>query len=207
MEWKDFNENLAIQLEELPDPAPLTTPVQYQEAVQGLTEALQDVIRTRVPVNKPCPQSKRWWNSDLASLKKEMQKLSRKAHQCRADATHPSHTELTEMRKKYGDAILKAKHDHWADYLETATADKMWTANRYLKEPSGDSGRARIPMLRAKDKHGTEVEYNSNDEKAEILTKLFFPSRPDSSVPENFQYPKPLPYPPPHLRQSNPMSN
>lgn len=74
---------------------------------------------------------------------------------------------------------------------------ELWTANKYLNEPVGDGGRARVPSLWAKDEHGNKVEYNSNEEKADALARAFSPCRPETSVPEEYDYPEPLPKPAP----------
>ena len=57
-DWVDVLENLRIRLTEIPDPAPLRDEVSFQRAVNDLTEALQDTIRTRVEIKKPVPQSR-----------------------------------------------------------------------------------------------------------------------------------------------------
>jgi hypothetical protein len=90
------------------------------------------------------------------------------------------------------------KHKHWADYLEEATSDDIWTANRYVKEPSGDGGNPRIPSLKVNNHSGTPIDINTNDEKAKAFADSFFPKPPQaSSVPLNYEYPDPLPNPPP----------
>ena len=75
-DWKDVLENLSIRLTEIPDPAPLRDDTSFQQAVKDLTEAIQDTVRTRVKLKKPVPQSRRWWNSDLDEMRKDLNKLS-----------------------------------------------------------------------------------------------------------------------------------
>jgi len=57
-EWKDFNCELINNLQEIPQPAQITTVDQLQTATLDLTQAIQKTIRTTVPINKPCAQSK-----------------------------------------------------------------------------------------------------------------------------------------------------
>ena len=67
-------------------------------------------------------------------------------------------------------------------------------------EPTGDGGKSRIPTLKVYDEgaSGPVREINTNDGKAEVLAKLFFPRKPDvSRTPEEYEYPDPLPPPPP----------
>jgi exonuclease III len=199
-DWEDFQENLAIRLLEIPPPQPITSEQQFREAAEGLTAVIQDTIRTRVPENKPCPFSKRWWNNDLSRQKTDIKKLSRLAYKFRALPDHASHTELRKARNAYGEAIIEAKREHWEEFLENAAEQDLWTANQYFKEPTGDGGRSRIPTLKIPGEaaDGPPQEINTNEGKAEILAKIFFPKKPDQSrVPENYDYPEPLPPPPP----------
>ncbi|KIJ98004.1 hypothetical protein K443DRAFT_104713, partial [Laccaria amethystina LaAM-08-1] len=72
--------------------------------------------------------------------------------------------------------------------------------NRYLREPTGDGGKSRVPTLKvaSEDTNGLLREVNTNEGKARALAHLFFPKKPDvSRVPENYEYPEPLPQPPP----------
>src|SRR5437016_362047 len=107
---------------EIPDPAPLLNDRSFQKAVEDLTAVLQDTIHTRIKLKWPAPQSHRWWNSELEVLRKKLNKLSADSYQFRALEDHPVHSELRRIRNQYGEAIIKAKHKHWADYLEEATA-------------------------------------------------------------------------------------
>jgi hypothetical protein len=77
------------------------------------------------------------------------------------------------------------------------SADKIWTANKYIKEPIGDGGSPRIPTLKVKNAAGIETLINSNEEKARIFAKTFFPPRPpNDNALEGEEYPVPLPDPP-----------
>jgi hypothetical protein len=77
------------------------------------------------------------------------------------------------------------------------TANEMWTANKYIKEPVGDGGNPRIPTLKVKNAAGIETLVNDNDKKAKTFASVFFPPPPPA---ENafigYGYPEPLPDPP-----------
>ena len=195
VDWTDFRKNLEARLKDLNAPQPLTTEIQFQKAAKDLTEAIQDTIRTRVKIRRPRPDSKRWWNSDLKKMKKELNKLRVESFRNRALTDHPIHRDVRRLSNKYGTEILKAKRQHWTDFLEEATVDDIWTANRYFKEPSGDGGRPRIPTLQV-NQGGNTTNINDNEEKATIFAKTFFPTRPtNSSVPTRYVYPEPIPTP------------
>ena len=115
----------------------------------------------------------------------------------RAIANHPSHSELKTKSNEYGEEIIKAKRSHWSNYLEDMTANEIWTANKYIREPVGDGGNPRIPTLKTKNAAGIVTSINSNDAKSKTFAKMFFP--PPPPVIDNFtgyDYPDPLPDPP-----------
>jgi hypothetical protein len=89
--WKVFNEELAARLTDISLPAVNTSEANFQEAVTNLTSTLQDIIRTTVPISKPCPHSKRWWSKELSDLKKIKNKPSNILYKFRALPDHPSH--------------------------------------------------------------------------------------------------------------------
>jgi len=68
----------------------------------------------------------------------------------------------------------------------------------------GDGGKWHIPTLKVNNKgtNGLLQEVNTNDGKAKALAQVFFPRKPDlSRMPENYNYPKPLPPPTPITQQ------
>ncbi len=196
-DWDDFRENLASRLEEVPEPAPITSERQLHEVLKGITSALQDTIRTRIKIRRPRPDSKRWWNSDLKKMKKELNKLRTESFKLRTLTHHPIHDQRRLKSNQYGEEILRAKQQHWTDYLEELSANEIWTANKYIKEPIGDGGSPRIPTLKVKDNNGREIEVNENMDKATHFVKSFFPPPPTTtSIPKEYIYPQPLPDPP-----------
>ena len=133
----------------------------------------------------------------MIKMKKELNRLRSTSYTFRAITNHASHSELRQKSNRYGEAIIQAKRSHWANYLEEMTANEMWTANKYIKEPIDDGGSPRIPTLRTRDETGREVHINNNEEKARAFAKIFFPPPPpeDHSF-DDYVYPVPLPDPP-----------
>jgi hypothetical protein len=193
-DWKVFNEELAARLVDIPLPAILTTEVDFQNAVDNLTSTLQDVICTTIPMLKPCPYSKCWWNKELSDLKKAKNKLSSISYKFRAMPDHPSHEQHRAVRNQYGEAILKAKEQHWAEFLEEAEERELWIANKYISNPCGDGGKTRIPSLKVPAPDGSVSVIMSNEGKVELLMKQFFPPAPAAStVPPGQVYPSRVP--------------
>ncbi|CAA7270496.1 unnamed protein product [Cyclocybe aegerita] len=167
-DWEEFNKVLGDELLDIPPPGPLHTPLEIDIAASTLTKALQNTIEKTIKEQKPLPQAKRWWNSQLEELRKAKNKLSTESY------------------------CLRALENH----LDISTAD-IWTAHRYIKEPPMDGGRPRIPTLRTNDRNSREREVTDNTDKAETFAKAFFPPPPaESSVPEDYDYPELLPDPP-----------
>jgi len=101
--------------------------------VLNLTTAIQATIQEKVKLNKPCPHSKGWWNGNFCQLRKRLNQLSRLCMKQRAVPDHPCHEEWKTVASNYEEAIIKAKHQHWMDFLEEVADHKLWTANRYSK--------------------------------------------------------------------------
>ena len=65
--------------------------------------------------------------------------------------------------------------------------------NKYISTPSGDGGKARIPVLNIQNQDGSTTEAISNDDKSIALARAFFPPPPQThSVPANFVYSDPV---------------
>jgi hypothetical protein len=73
------------------------------------------------------------------------------------------------------------------------SANEIWTANKYIKEPVGDGGNPRIPTLKVKNAAGAKTSISSNEEKAETFIKIFFQPPPPliANEYEDFDYPEP----------------
>jgi Endonuclease-reverse transcriptase len=184
VDWKEFREHLAKRLEDIPEPKEIETEKEYNEAVNALTTAIQDTIEDAIPLSKPVPHSRRWWNRDLSSLKKEKNRINNQSYLHRAITDHPSHQEHSRISAKYEEAIKKAKAQHWADYLEDLSDGMLWSANKYLTNTVTDGGKSRIPTLKYISADGTEQIAETNEDKSTTLATAFFPPKPaESQVP------------------------
>jgi ribonuclease HI/endonuclease/exonuclease/phosphatase family metal-dependent hydrolase len=202
VEWTSFRKRLVEKLSHQPAIASIENEAQLNEATLTLVTALQDTINQEVKISQPRPESKRWWNSDLKEMKKELNRIRLESFKFRTITHHPSHRTLRAKSKDFGEAIIRVKREHWENYLEEMTADDIWIANRYLREPIGDGGSPRIPTLRSKDEDGNEITLASNEEKANIFGKTFFPPPPTTpTTPTGYQYPEPLPDPEPLTKE------
>ena len=173
--WDDFRRTLTEKIELSPIPPQIQDAEQLNELASNLTSAIQETISEEIKCSKPRPDAKRWWNRELTLMRKELNRLRATSYKFRALIHHPSHSELRRKSRQYGNEILIAKRKHWTDYLEGMTAQDIWTANKYLKNPVGDGGSPRIPTIRTTNEEGSEVDINDNEDKAKVFATTFFP--------------------------------
>ena len=103
---------------------------------------------------------------------------------------HPSHSQYTDTRNKYGLAIKRAKKQHWDTFLEELSGKDLWMAQHYVTNPAGDGGKAQIPTLKVLDEAGHPRTITTNEEKILAFSRIFFPRQPASDlVPSNLKYP------------------
>jgi Endonuclease/Exonuclease/phosphatase family len=74
-DWETFNSNLSAQLTNFPPPAPLACKTDFNRASANLTEAIQGAIHTTIPIQRPCPHTKRWWTLDLKKMRQTMRPI------------------------------------------------------------------------------------------------------------------------------------
>ena len=176
--WDDFRRTLTEKIELSPIPPQVQDAEQLNELASNLTSAIQETISEEIKCSKPRPDAKRWWNRELTLMRKELNRLRATSYKFRALIHHPSHSELRRKSRQYGNEILIAKRKRWTDYLEGMTAQDIWTANKYLKNPVGDGGSPRIPTIRTTNEEGNEVDINDNEDKAKVFATTFFPPPP-----------------------------
>ncbi|KAG9221604.1 hypothetical protein CCMSSC00406_0006763 [Pleurotus cornucopiae] len=192
-DWQMFRDALEKELEQLGRPTLATTVNEFEGKRLALERAIQHVIDDDniVPVTRPCPFTKRWWNSDLGMQRRRVGNLSREAYKKRGIANHGVHEAYRRARNKLADDIKIAKREHWRGFLEGVDNGTVFVAGRIVGGPGTDGGALRMPALRHK-VGGREARVTENAEKAKIFYKLFYPPPPaQSSVPKDPEYPEP----------------
>ena len=193
VDWKKFRARLEQLIRRFENAHQLSTVEDYNNMINSLTIAIQDVIEELVPVNHPCPHTKRWWTKELTIKRLEERRAHRRSFRFRYLPNHPSHEEYKLISKEYTDLIRHERTQHWKDWLEAALEKDLWTANKYATESCGDGGKTRIPTLKRPGADGVPIMMSANHEKAEFLAETFFPPPPaESSIPQNYCYPDPV---------------
>ena len=151
---------------------------------------IQGTIEEVVPISKPMPHTKPWWNLDLSRMKSEKNHLSHQSYLYRAFADHPCHQEHHDITDCYAKTIQDAKTQHWEDYLADLNEDQLWDANRYISLLAGDGGKVRVLSLTTRDATGGTVLAEMNEEESKLLAQAFFPPKPSKpTTPGHTMYP------------------
>jgi hypothetical protein len=96
VDWDGFRKNLRERMAKTPAPTSIECKAQLEEVAKAITEAIQDTIRTKMPLRCPTADSKRWWNNDLKKMRKELNMLRNFSFKYRAIATHPIHLQVKQ---------------------------------------------------------------------------------------------------------------
>lgn len=191
VDWDELCKELAESIAaagELADSAEWATTDALDDAFDLLLAIISEVVRRCVPKAKPSPFSKRWWTRELTAMRHNLECLLRRARKRRA--TEKEKDESRVYSTAYSRAIRHAKLDHWREWLEDATEQTIWVANRYAARAESGGVSTRIPTL-VDDRRIAET----TEEKTAMLRKIFFPPQPDVDLNDiaRFEYPTPLP--------------
>jgi ribonuclease HI len=191
VDWEDFQKKLEEKLKQLPAPTHITTQGALNETCKKLTETIQETIEAEVPTSDLGTKAKRWWTKELSILRKNANKAGRKASRYRDWPEHPSHGEQKEANWIFQRTLENTKRQHWRDWLERVEDPDIWMAHKYTSTPAGDGGKCRIPVLKLT-RGDQESTATTNEEKATMLARTFFPPSPPNDSPLHFVYPKPI---------------
>jgi hypothetical protein len=192
-DFKLINEILQTRLAEKCPAKEIHSKEELEDTVNTFIETIQEVLNHNVPVTKPCPYTKRWWNKELTELKKKKNKLSKLSYRLRGIHDHPVHAECKAAERKLSVRIDEVKKKHWEDWLEDATPNDIYLANKYINSKPTDYSNAQIPALKSRNPDTQqEATVSDNATKAKILAETFFPPPPESPIIPDTIYPKPL---------------
>ena len=191
--WEDFTTLLKDNLSAASlMKGELSSKEDMQANLRKLTHTLAETIDHQVPITKPLPFTKRWWNKDLENKRKQKQAQSRQA-QCMKDyPNHPIHAQYTTTRNSYKDDIKKAKLACWEKWLDDADPSSIWNIGKYIRSGPSDGGKSRIPPISSTDQDGFPTTLKDNEAKSKVFHKTFFPLPQQAmQIPANFPYPPP----------------
>lgn len=152
LNWKKADETklesaLLTSLQPLSHTLPLSSSRREIDAyVHQVTQAINSSIGQAVPLAKPPPQARRWWNGAvLDPMKKRASALRRKFQLHKSEENKKAYLAAS---KTYHLAILRLKHEHWKQYLLELDNKSLFNAARFTEGPAPPS---LIPPLRGPD--------------------------------------------------------
>ena len=116
--WTDFNKTLSNNFNDLPPPSTITSIAAFDNRLNKINGAVQDMINKHVKISMPCPYSKRWWSKDLAEWKKVTHQLGTSSKCQRQNPGHHVHEAYHIMQNQYAEGMHRAKADYRVEWLE-----------------------------------------------------------------------------------------
>jgi hypothetical protein len=126
-DWKEYSGLLESHINDNPlPPLPLTSPEDIDTYVDALTSRLVTVLEAHVPLTRPCPYARRWWNGELSALRRAYNATHRAITKDRP--TDPSWDAMCAAKNTYHSAIRRAKRAHWREYITELPRCDIWQA-------------------------------------------------------------------------------
>ena len=142
---------------------------------------MKDVLEDHLKERQPSPFVRRWWTKELSQLKKQQNRISNKAFKLQHVIDHPIHKELKTATKKFKDIMQETRNQDWTDWLEAASQQDLYIANKYISNEPTDYSNTRIPSLRTVTNNNLPSTADDNASKAAALAESFFPPPPTFS--------------------------
>ncbi len=101
-----------------------------EEAATILRDTLLQAASEAIPLLRPSPRSKSWWNDDLTTKRRQMHQQKRRWKTTRGDQEWRS---FQHTRNTYFHAIREAKKSDWQSFLSSAKGRDVFTAYKYTK--------------------------------------------------------------------------
>lgn len=189
--WEEINKELEEAFDEAPPPDEITSEADFHSTLDHLMATINTIVHKHTPTIKFSPYMKRWWTSELETMRSKVGKLGRTAYNKHRRPNDPIHEEYRTSRNAYRELIKKTKLNHWLEWLDGIDARTIWTANKFVSAPASDGGKTRVPTLKIKNPNGPPSEASDNASKSKALYKAFFYPPPEHTIPLPFVYPKP----------------
>ena len=169
--------------------------LRFKSPEEEFIQKVDDLVRITYVVLQECIDKKspnlykqRWWTEELSNLKKAQNCLSNKSHKFRHLHDHPVHTEYKAAANKFKEIMTETHNQDWTDWLEGASQQDLYLANKYITSEPSDYSNAHIPSLQTQTNRLPDVT-EDNDQKVKVLAESFFPPPPGvSQVPPDQIY-------------------
>jgi len=95
------------------------------------TNKIINAANLSIPKTNTFNKAKPWWNEELKSLRKAMQKLYRKS---KASGYSLYKRELLDSKNLYFNTIKKTRNNFWNSFLEKEDSQSIFKAMAYIKD-------------------------------------------------------------------------
>ncbi|CAK5266269.1 unnamed protein product [Mycena citricolor] len=133
-DWQEFRKMLEAKLAQCPQHAIATTE-DMEDKIQKVDEAVELAIKAHVPMSKPCPHSKRWWNPSLSEQRTQLGKAQNRSYARRNMPDYPDHEHAQCLQNTFSRAIVSVKKTHWDKWLDGLTEADIWNMQKLSGEP------------------------------------------------------------------------
>lgn len=128
--WIRVNEDLAQRLEADLPATRIKSRNEFVSRVDDLVSIIKEVLEVHLKERRPSPYIRRWWTKELMQLKNHQNKLSSKAHKMQHMCDHPAHAEYKAATLKFRDVMKETRSQDWTDWLEAASQQDLYIANK-----------------------------------------------------------------------------
>jgi hypothetical protein len=191
-DWSEISAVLKRRLEAKSPASHIGSKEVFIKKVDDVVRVISEVLEVHLEEKTPNPFKQRWWTKELSLLKKAQSRLINKTFKLRHLRDHPIHAEYRTAANKFKEVMREMRDQDWKDWLESASQQDLYIANKYISSKPSDYSNARIPTL-CMSSNGLPSLAESNSDKAAALADSFFPPPPASpQVPPDQTYPAPL---------------
>ena len=148
-DWEESDENLKSNLEQINKSLAnlINTTNMLEQITDDLFEAIDKNKRSSTS-RQNNPYTKRWWNKELTTPRRTRNSASAKHFKWRGLPDYPCHEKYRIINSNIGNAIERAKADHWEEWIEHVNGYSIWSIHKYMKADPTDYGEQRIPGLK-----------------------------------------------------------
>lgn len=107
-DWDTFRKRLENELNTYRPLGYIDKAEDLDQQLERLKQCIRTAVEETVPVSKPTPYTKRWWNPSLSLLVKNKKRLQRAAHAQKNTPNHPIHQAARKARKDFKTEMNKA---------------------------------------------------------------------------------------------------
>ena len=147
-DWPEVNADLTQRLAELSPAVCINSEEEFLQKVDEVVRLTKETLDDHLKERRPSPFKRRWWTQELSTLKKTQNRLSGKSFRFRHVRDHPVHVMYKAATNQFKSIMEETRSQDWTDWLESATQQDLYIANKYVTNEPSDYSSARVPTLK-----------------------------------------------------------